>query len=54
MLPGSPNQTVLGEDEGPSGGTSWSTLEALELYFEDETLPEGIEPPIIATAQLSA
>jgi predicted RNase H-like HicB family nuclease len=28
--------------------------EALELYFEDETLPEDIEPPIIATAQLSA
>ena len=28
--------------------------EALELYFEDETLPEGIEPPIIATVQLSA
>lgn len=28
--------------------------EALELYFEDETLPENIEPPIIATVQLSA
>ena len=28
--------------------------EALELYFEDETLPEDIEPPIIATIQLSA
>ena len=28
--------------------------EALELYFEDETLPEDIEPPIIATVQLSA
>ncbi len=28
--------------------------EALELYFEDETMPEGIEPPIIATVQLSA
>ena len=23
--------------------------EALELYFEDETLPEGLEPPIIGT-----
>ena len=28
--------------------------EALELYFEDEVLPEGIEPPIIATIELSA
>ena len=28
--------------------------EALELYFEDEALPEAIEPPIIATVQLSA
>lgn len=28
--------------------------EALELYVEDDTLPEGIEPPIIATVQLSA
>jgi len=28
--------------------------EALELYFEGESLPEDIEPPIIATVQLSA
>jgi predicted RNase H-like HicB family nuclease len=28
--------------------------EALELYFEDQMLPEGIEPPIITTVQLSA
>jgi predicted RNase H-like HicB family nuclease len=28
--------------------------EALELYFEDEALPEGIEPPMIATIELSA
>jgi predicted RNase H-like HicB family nuclease len=28
--------------------------EALELYFEDETLPEDLEPPIIATLRLSA
>jgi len=28
--------------------------EALELYFEDEMLPESIEPPIITTVQLSA
>ena len=31
-----------------------SLREALELYFEDEALPEAIEPPIIATVQLSA
>jgi predicted RNase H-like HicB family nuclease len=28
--------------------------EALELYFEDEVLPEHIEPPIIATVELTA
>ena len=28
--------------------------EALELYFEDEALPEGLQPPIIATVELSA
>lgn len=28
--------------------------EALELYFEDSELPEAIEPPIIATVELSA
>ena len=28
--------------------------EALELYFEDEALPEDLEPPIIATVRLSA
>jgi predicted RNase H-like HicB family nuclease len=28
--------------------------EALELYFEDEVIPEEIEPPIIATLRLSA
>jgi predicted RNase H-like HicB family nuclease len=28
--------------------------EALELYFEDEALPEDLEPPIIATLRLSA
>ncbi len=25
--------------------------EAIELYFEDEALPEGLEPPIIATVE---
>lgn len=28
--------------------------EALELYFEDASPPEGLEPPIIATVELSA
>lgn len=28
--------------------------EALELYFEDSEVPEAIEPPIIATVELSA
>lgn len=40
------------------GGTVEEALanlrEALELYFEDEVLPESTEPPIIATIELSA
>ena len=28
--------------------------EALELYFEDEVLPDDLEPPIIATLRLTA
>jgi predicted RNase H-like HicB family nuclease len=28
--------------------------EALELYFEDQPLPEGMEPPIIASVDLPA
>jgi predicted RNase H-like HicB family nuclease len=28
--------------------------EALELYFEDETLPQGSEPPIIAPVLITA
>lgn len=28
--------------------------EALELYFEDEQPPANLEPPIIATVELSA
>jgi len=36
-------------DEAPA-----NLREALELYFEDEALPEAIEPPMIATVQLSA
>jgi predicted RNase H-like HicB family nuclease len=40
------------------GGTVEEALanlkEALELYFEDVAPPEGLEPPIIATVELSA
>jgi predicted RNase H-like HicB family nuclease len=40
------------------GGTVEDALanlkEALELYFENEALPEELEPPIIATVRLSA
>jgi predicted RNase H-like HicB family nuclease len=28
--------------------------EALELYFEDEQVPDGIEPPMIATVEVAA
>ena len=28
--------------------------EALELYFEDAPLPEGVEPPIIASVEIAA
>ncbi len=28
--------------------------EALELYFEDTPLPEGVEAPIIATVEIAA
>lgn len=31
-----------------------SLKEALELYYEDEPLPEGVEAPLIATVELSA
>ncbi|MEO7802923.1 MAG: type II toxin-antitoxin system HicB family antitoxin [Actinomycetota bacterium] len=31
-----------------------SLKEALELYFEDTALPDGFEPPLIATVELSA
>lgn len=40
------------------GGTVEEALaslkEALELYFEDTALPDPVEPPIIATVELSA
>ena len=28
--------------------------EALELYFEDAPVPEGVEPPIIASVEVAA
>jgi predicted RNase H-like HicB family nuclease len=31
-----------------------SLKEALELYFEDAPLPEGVEPPIIASVDIAA
>lgn len=40
------------------GTTSEEALEnlkeALELYFEDVERPEGFEPPVISTIELSA
>ena len=41
--------------QGESAEESLANLEeALELYFEDEVLPEDLEPPIIATLRLTA
>jgi predicted RNase H-like HicB family nuclease len=41
--------------QGPTVEEALASLkEALELYFEDVAPPEGLEPPIIATVELSA
>jgi predicted RNase H-like HicB family nuclease len=41
--------------QGETVETALANLkEALELYFEDEALPEELEPPIIATLRLTA
>ena len=41
--------------QGESAEDALANLkEALELYFEDEVLPEDLEPPIIATLRLTA
>jgi len=41
--------------QGGSTDEALSNLkEALELYYEDMPLPEGVEPPLIATVELSA
>lgn len=44
---------VVSQGETVDGALT-SLKEALELYFEDVTMPEEIEPPIIATVLLSA
>jgi predicted RNase H-like HicB family nuclease len=41
--------------QGETGDEALENLrEALELYFEDTPLPEGVEPPIIATVEIAA
>jgi predicted RNase H-like HicB family nuclease len=41
--------------QGESAEEALANLkEALELYFEDEVLPDDLEPPIIATLRLTA
>ncbi len=41
--------------QGTSADEALANLkEALELYFEGEPLPEGIEPPVIATVEIAA
>lgn len=41
--------------QGASADEALDNLkEALELYFDGEPLPEGIEPPLIATVEIAA
>jgi len=41
--------------QGETGEEALANLkEALELYFEDTPLPEGVEAPIIATVEIAA
>lgn len=41
--------------QGKSEEEALSNLkEALELYFEDTPLPEGVEPPVIVSVELTA
>lgn len=41
--------------QGPTVEEALANLrEALELYFEDEVLPEHVEPPMIAPIELLA
>jgi predicted RNase H-like HicB family nuclease len=41
--------------QGDSVDSALANLrEALELYFDDQPLPEGIEPPIIAAVDILA
>lgn len=45
-------------DVASQGGSADEALanlkEALELYFENEPLPEGEDPPLIATVEIAA
>jgi len=41
--------------QGASADEALANLkEALELYFENEPLPEGVEPPLIKTVEIAA
>lgn len=41
--------------QGTSADEALANLkEALELYFENEPLPEGVEPPVIKTVEIAA
>jgi predicted RNase H-like HicB family nuclease len=41
--------------QGASANEALANLkEALELYFEDEPLPAGVERPLIATVEIAA
>lgn len=41
--------------QGGSADEALANLkEALELYFENEPLPEGLEPPLIKTVEIAA
>jgi predicted RNase H-like HicB family nuclease len=41
--------------QGPSAEDALSNLkEALELYFENQPLPDGVEPPKIETVEIAA
>lgn len=44
---------VASQGDSPKGALE-SLKEALELYFEDIEQPEGLEPAIISTIELSA
>ena len=52
-LDGSPAHRAVSRSQGETFDQALANLrEALQLYFEDEPFPEGIEPPIIATVNV--